>query len=231
MSKAVRSAFSNRQAANAAAADLASGDLVVARRKETVVVEDAPPPYTTADLLDDVTRRWGWSGERVMATAQRLFECGWITYPRTDSTRLSADAQKALRRLVVATYGPQALAAQGKPKRSPASTSNVPPKQGRTFSPSRLGKLGESFLQRWKKAGRGKVSTTKAGKGRPSPTTPGRVEDAHEAIRPTDPRRSPDELDEVPQRQLYALIRKRSLASQMKPARMRSITVTLKTRS
>ena len=54
------------------------------------------------------------------------------------------------------------------------------------------------------------------------------IEDAHEAIRPTDPARSGEGIEgKKHHRQLYKLIRQRSLASQMKAARYKLITVEL----
>ena len=108
MTTAISQAFASDQGAHTAAAALAN-TLVVKDRREMIVEEAPPPPYTTAELLRDANQRWGWPVERVMEAAQVLFESGWITYPRTDSTRLSPQARDSLRHTVLATYGPNAL--------------------------------------------------------------------------------------------------------------------------
>jgi DNA topoisomerase-1 len=223
MSTAISQAFGSEQTAHAAAGQLAGGELVVASREESIVTEPAPLPYTTAELLADANGRWGWSGEETMAMAQELFAAGWITYPRSDSTRLAPEAIDALRRVVLASYGPDALR-----KRSPSAKAavreNVPPKPRGMFSASRVQILGERLLQRLSKTTQGDKDAQRM----VSPTGDERIEDAHEAIRPTDPRRSAEDLGaELPQRQLYDLIRRRSLASQMKAAKYKLITVEL----
>jgi DNA topoisomerase IA len=231
MSTAISQAFGSEQTAHAAAGQLAGGKLVVTSRNETIITEMAPLPYTTAELLADANERWGWSGEETMAMAQELFAAGWITYPRSDSTRLAPEAIDALRRMVLATYGPDLLAAEDGRKRSSAGKAavreNVPQKPRGMFSTSRVFDLGEGFLQGLI----GKRSDQKSGSVTAPPTGDERIEDAHEAIRPTDPRRSSEDLDaELPQRQLYDLIRKRSLASQMKAAKYKLITVEMEGR-
>lgn len=228
MSTALSPSFGSERAAHAAAGQLSGGELLVASREESIVTEPAPLPYTTAELLADANERWGWSGEETMAMAQELFAAGWITYPRSDSTRLATEAIEALHRVVLATYGPDMLAVEDGRKRSlsgrVAERENVPLKPRGTFSTSRMAGLGERLLQGLI----GKRSDQKSGSGTASPTGDERIEDAHEAIRPTDPRRSAEDLDaELPQRQLYDLIRRRSLASQMKSGRYKLITVEL----
>ncbi len=49
-----------------------------------------PPPYNTGELLRDADLVLGFSAEKTMAIAQELFEAGFITYHRTDSTRVSS---------------------------------------------------------------------------------------------------------------------------------------------
>jgi DNA topoisomerase-1 len=223
MSTALSQAFRSEQTAHAAAGQLAGEELLVASRDETIITETAPLPHTTAELLADANGRWGWSGEETMAVAQELFAAGWITYPRSDSTRLAPEAIDAIRRVVLATYGPDALRKRSPSKRV-AVRENVPPKLREMFSASRMLGLGERLLQQISKTTKGDKDAQRM----VSPTGDERIEDAHEAIRPTDPRRSSEDLDaELPQRQLYDLIRRRSLASQMKPAKLRRITIVL----
>jgi len=89
-----------------AAANSISGDAwTVVGRKEQIRSVPPPPPYTTADLLVDSIERLRISSDAVMLTAQRLYDCGLITYPRTDSTRVSSDASRQAQALIFANYG------------------------------------------------------------------------------------------------------------------------------
>jgi DNA topoisomerase I len=75
------------------------------------------PPFTTASLQQEASRKLGFSASRTMRTAQRLFEgatlggetVGLITYMRTDSVQLSGDAIAACRRQVASAYGERYL--------------------------------------------------------------------------------------------------------------------------
>ncbi len=87
---------------------LSSGGTVVAVH-ERVITEPPPPPYTTATLLQDAIPRLGWTAAQVMETAQRLFEQGLITYPRTDSTHIALHARQAGEETARALFGPRAL--------------------------------------------------------------------------------------------------------------------------
>ncbi|RLD04608.1 MAG: hypothetical protein DRI56_10960 [Chloroflexota bacterium] len=216
MTTAISQEFTSNRAAHAAASNLAN-ILVVKKRKEIIVEEAPPPPYTTAELLRDASHRWGWPVEQVMKTAQALFEGGWITYPRTDSTRLSPQARDSLRNTVLVTYGPSAL------PDNQSAVENLLQGNGRGFSASAR-TVGENILQ--KMTGKGK---NPLGKLSPTGDTENtNIEDAHEAIRPTDPSRQAEELEgKNHHRQLYNLIRERSLASQMKAAKYKLITVEL----
>ena len=65
----------------------------------------AGPPFTTASLQKVGNTMLGWTADRVMRVAQSLYEAGKITYMRTDSTRLSDDAMKALQKVIKDNYG------------------------------------------------------------------------------------------------------------------------------
>ena len=62
-------------------------------------------PFTTSTLQMEASRKLGYSAKQTMMLAQRLYEDGKITYMRTDSTNLSADAVTAIRKQVSAEYG------------------------------------------------------------------------------------------------------------------------------
>jgi DNA topoisomerase I len=62
-------------------------------------------PFTTSTLQQTASSRLGFSPSRTMQVAQKLYEAGHITYMRTDSTNLSAVAQKQILELVEKKYG------------------------------------------------------------------------------------------------------------------------------
>jgi DNA topoisomerase-1 len=74
--------------------------------------ENPPPPFTTSTLQQEANRKLRWGAKRTMDVAQRLYQNGWITYMRTDSTNLSDQAIQAARSLIAAQYGPTFLPAQ-----------------------------------------------------------------------------------------------------------------------
>ncbi|MFA5773121.1 MAG: type I DNA topoisomerase [Candidatus Paceibacterota bacterium] len=62
-------------------------------------------PFTTSTLQQTASTRFGFSPSRTMQTAQKLYEAGFITYMRTDSTNLSVQAQNQILKLVEKKYG------------------------------------------------------------------------------------------------------------------------------
>jgi len=67
------------------------------------------PPFTTSTLQQEANRKLGFTAQRTMSAAQRLYENGYITYMRTDSMTLSKEAVNASRELVRSEYGNQFL--------------------------------------------------------------------------------------------------------------------------
>ncbi len=63
------------------------------------------PPFTTSTLQQDAARKLGFSVSKTMMLAQRLYENGYITYMRTDSVNLSADAKKQAVEMITETFG------------------------------------------------------------------------------------------------------------------------------
>jgi DNA topoisomerase-1 len=128
------------------------------------------PPFTTSTLQQEAARQLGFTTRRAMRVAQSLYEAGFITYMRTDSTHLSGEALNAARQYINDKFGQKYL----------------------TKTPIR-------YATKVKNA-----------------------QEAHEAIRPAGSQIVPDTV--VANRlgkdgeRLYALIRKRTLASQMPPA-------------
>ena len=142
------------------------------------------PPFTTSTLQQEASRKLNMTPRRTMAIAQQLYEgvditgegtVGLITYMRTDSLRISAEAQAQAKTVICSRYGERYY---------PAST---------------------------------RAYKTKAG-----------AQDAHEAIRPSDPALTPEQVKgdlTGEQYRLYRLIWSRFLASQMANAVYDSIGV------
>jgi len=65
----------------------------------------ARAPFTTSTLQQTASTRLGFSPARTMQTAQKLYESGYITYMRTDSTNLSVISQNQILSLVEKKYG------------------------------------------------------------------------------------------------------------------------------
>jgi DNA topoisomerase-1 len=140
-------------------------------------VERPAPPFTTSTLTQEASRKLGYSTERTMQIAQRLFQGvdgsdtgGLITYHRTDSTTLSDKALNESARVIRELFG------------------------GDYYDGPRR------YQTRVKNA-----------------------QEAHEAIRPTDFRLAPGQLEGIidgDELKLYELIWKRTMASQMVDARV-----------
>lgn len=62
-------------------------------------------PFITSTLQQDASRKLGFSVSRTMSVAQRLYEQGFITYMRTDSTSLSKTAREAIQATIEKEYG------------------------------------------------------------------------------------------------------------------------------
>ena len=80
-------------------------DYVVENIKVTEKAKNPPPPFTTSSLQQDASRRLGFAVRKTMMVAQKLYESGYITYMRTDSTRVSDDAIKMAKAYILKNYG------------------------------------------------------------------------------------------------------------------------------
>ncbi|MTE20219.1 type I DNA topoisomerase [Streptomyces sp. TRM43335] len=165
----------DESAARALAGALEGADFTV-RSVESKPYRRSPyAPFRTTTLQQEASRKLGFGAKVTMQVAQKLYENGFITYMRTDSTTLSDTAVAAARAQVTQLYGADYL-----------------PDRPRTYA--------------------SKVKN---------------AQEAHEAIRPSGDRfRTPAETGLTgDQFKLYELIWKRTVASQMKDATGRSVTV------
>lgn len=81
--------------------------VVITVLKEIEADVQPPPPFTTDSLLEEASRRLGFSATKTMELAQDLFEMGFITYHRTDSTRVSEAGIEIARQYLEERYGHQ----------------------------------------------------------------------------------------------------------------------------
>lgn len=84
---------------------LAGRDVVVTAVTSSARVQRPQPPFMTSSLQIEASRKLRFDPERTMRAAQRLYEQGWITYMRTDSTTLSDEAITAARRQAAHMFG------------------------------------------------------------------------------------------------------------------------------
>jgi len=82
---------------------------VVTTIEEKPYTERPFPPFTTSTLQQESNRKLRYSSRRTMQLAQELYENGFITYMRTDSTTLSQQAVDAARTWIKEQYGPEYL--------------------------------------------------------------------------------------------------------------------------
>lgn len=80
-------------------------EYIVKDVKKSERKKNPPPPFTTSSLQQDASRKLGYSVKKTMMVAQRLYESGYITYMRTDSTRLSEDARKMAKGYIEKNFG------------------------------------------------------------------------------------------------------------------------------
>ncbi|HWT33951.1 MAG TPA: type I DNA topoisomerase [Microbacterium sp.] len=100
----------DEQAAAALAADVAAaGEASVTALESKPGTRRPYAPFTTSTMQQEAGRKLSMSAKHAMSVAQRLYEKGYITYMRTDSTALSKQAVEAARELAVQLYGAKAV--------------------------------------------------------------------------------------------------------------------------
>src|SRR5690606_4984313 len=94
---------------NAALAVLRDAKYVVTGREDKPTSSRPRPPLITSTLQQAASTRLGFGVKKTMTLAQRLYEAGYITYMRTDSTHLSADALTMCRAYIEDQFGKKYL--------------------------------------------------------------------------------------------------------------------------
>ena len=95
----------NRATAEEAVARLRERSFSVRDRVDRETTTRPPPPFITSTLQQAASGRFGFSVRKTMTIAQRLYEGGFITYMRTDSTNIAPEAVAAVRTYVGEQYG------------------------------------------------------------------------------------------------------------------------------
>lgn len=177
--------ISSKEELDAIVKEVENADYSVADIKKGERTKKAPVPFTTSTLQQEASKALNFATAKTMRIAQQLYEgvdikgsgtVGLITYLRTDSTRISEEADAAVREYIKEGFGEEYVAA------------------------------GDA-----KKTSDKKI-----------------IQDAHEAIRPTDVTRTPAAVKEFLSRdqfRLYQLVWKRFIASRMQPARYETTSV------
>ncbi|WP_295817501.1 type I DNA topoisomerase [uncultured Deinococcus sp.] len=98
--------------ARALAGGLTGQPLTVTSAEEKPFTQRPYPPFITSTLQQEGSRKLGFAATRTMRAAQKLYEQGYITYMRTDSTNLSTEAVTAARTQVAQMYGQNYLSPQ-----------------------------------------------------------------------------------------------------------------------
>ena len=166
---------------------LMKSDFIVSDIKTSTRTKKAPVPFTTSTLQQTAASKINFSTSKTMRVAQQLYEgveikgrgtVGLITYLRTDSTRISEEADANVRQYIRDTFGAE-------------------------YEAEKTESTGDKAKN---------------------------IQDAHEAIRPTDVTITPAVLKgnvTAEQYKLYKLIYERFVGSRMKPAEYSIYTVTI----
>lgn len=93
----------------AAQAQLQQAQFIVSGREDKPTSSKPKPPLITSTLQQAASTRLGFGVKKTMTLAQRLYEAGYITYMRTDSTNLSADAVAMCRSYIEEQFGKKYL--------------------------------------------------------------------------------------------------------------------------
>ncbi len=138
-------------------ADLEKSKFEISKVKKGSRKKTPSAPFITSTLQQEASRRLGFTAKRTMALAQQLYEgidigssgtVGLITYMRTDSTNISAYAQKEARDLILKTYGKDYLPDKAPVYRTRAKGAQEAHEAVRPSSVKRRPEELKSFLSR-----------------------------------------------------------------------------------
>ncbi|MBF0675954.1 type I DNA topoisomerase [Pseudomonas sp.] len=99
----------NEAHAMAALEKLKASSYSIVKREDKPTSSKPSAPFITSTLQQAASTRLGFGVKKTMMMAQRLYEAGYITYMRTDSTNLSQDAVEMVRSFISSEYGDQYL--------------------------------------------------------------------------------------------------------------------------
>jgi DNA topoisomerase I len=99
----------NKEQADVALSALREAVYSVLKREDKPTKSKPSAPFITSTLQQAASTRLGFGVKKTMMMAQRLYEAGYITYMRTDSTNLSADAVAACREYIQLRHGDKYL--------------------------------------------------------------------------------------------------------------------------
>ncbi|EGQ7676341.1 type I DNA topoisomerase [Vibrio parahaemolyticus] len=102
----------NETETKAAISILENASYEVCKREDRPTKSKPSAPYITSTLQQAASTRLGYGVKKTMMLAQRLYEAGYITYMRTDSTNLSAEAVDAVRDFIGSEFGDKYLPAK-----------------------------------------------------------------------------------------------------------------------
>lgn len=102
----------NETETKAAISVLENASYEVCKREDRPTKSKPSAPYITSTLQQAASTRLGYGVKKTMMLAQRLYEAGYITYMRTDSTNLSAEAVDAVRDFIGSEFGDKYLPAK-----------------------------------------------------------------------------------------------------------------------
>jgi DNA topoisomerase-1 len=102
----------SEEEANAMAQAVKDNEFKISSIEQKPFVRHPEAPFTTSTLQQEAARKLRYSAKRTMQIAQKLYEHGFITYMRTDSTTLAESAVKEARNLATKLYGADHVADQ-----------------------------------------------------------------------------------------------------------------------
>ena len=102
----------NEEQTQAALAEIREQSIEVVAREDKPTSTRPNAPFITSTLQQSASTRLGFSVKKTMTMAQRLYEAGYITYMRTDSTNLSAEAIDSVRQYISSEFGKRYLPEQ-----------------------------------------------------------------------------------------------------------------------